>query len=65
MDFMRYRHLKKLVNSTSSFVGFLNEVAKWPRRYGVPMWTRANYEWFYNKIKGGHQYAGMFPSKAA
>lgn len=56
MDFTKYRHLKKLALAVGSFGGFLNEVARWPRRYGVGMWTRADYQWFYDKIKGGARY---------
>lgn len=56
MDFTKYRHLKKLVLAVGSFSEFLNEAAKWPRRYGVPLWTRADYQWFFDKIKGGARY---------
>lgn len=63
MSFDQYRKLKKLARSVGSFSEFLNEAAKWPRRYGVvtpKIWTKIDYEWFYNKIKGGNLYANLF-----
>lgn len=60
MDFEKYRHLKKLIRHVGSFSTFINEVAKWPRRYGVPLWTRSNYQWFFDKIQGGHNYQTIF-----
>lgn len=60
MDFDKYRHLKKLIRHTESFSEFLNEAAKWPRRYGVPSWTAANYRWFYERITGGANYQTLF-----
>lgn len=68
MDFEKYRHLKKLVLAVESFAEFLNEAARWPRRYGVvspKIWTKADYEWFYYKIKGGHKYATLFNTTKA
>lgn len=68
MSFEQYRKLKKLANSVSSFSDFLNEAAKWPRRYGVvspKVWTKADYQFFYERIKGGHNYVTLFASKAA
>ena len=67
MDFKKYRHLKKLALSVSSFTEFINEAAKWPRRYAVVTphnWTKANYEWFYNRIKGGYRYVNLFNDDA-
>lgn len=62
MDFAKYRHLKKLVQSGTSLQEFFNEIGKWPRRYGVPSWSKANYQWFFDKIKGGHNYESLFKS---
>ena len=56
MDFTKYRHLKKLAFAVGSFGEFLTEAAKWPRRYGVGLWSKVDYEWFYNRIKGGSRY---------
>lgn len=64
MNFDLYRHLKKLVRHTESFSEFINEVAKWPRRFGVPCWNKANYEWFYNRIQGGATYQTLFTTRA-
>lgn len=60
MNFDQYRHLKKLVRHVTSFSEFINEVAKWPRRYGVSLWSRANYEWFYNRMRAGANYQTLF-----
>lgn len=68
MDFTKYRRLKKLVLSGLSFDGFIGEVARWPRRYAVltpKNWTKADYQWFYEKIKGGHNYASLVKESAA
>lgn len=65
MSFDQYRKLKKLVKSVGSFSEFINEAAKWPRRYGVvepKIWTKADYQWFFEKIKGGNLYANIFPA---
>lgn len=67
MTFKKYRHLKKLALSVGSFNEFINEAAKWPRRYAIVSphnWTKANYEWFYNRIKGGHNYVTLFNDDA-
>lgn len=63
MDFDQYRKLKKLAFRATSFSDFLNEAARWPRRYGVTIpkiWTKADYQLFYDRIKGGHTYASIF-----
>ena len=63
MDFKKYRHLKKLALSVASFSEFLNEAAKLPRRLAVitpKIWTKADYQWFYDRIKGGHTYESLF-----
>lgn len=63
MDFTQYRRLKKLALNVSDFAEFINEAAKWPRRYGVvtpKVWTKVDYQWFYDRIKGGHNYVTLF-----
>lgn len=68
MSFEQYRKLKKLAHSVESFSEFLNEAAKWPRRYGVvtpKVWTKLDYQWFYDRIKGGHTYVTLFTNQAA
>lgn len=68
MSFDQYRKLKRLARNVESFSEFLNEAAKWPRRYGVvtpKIWTKADYQWFYDRIKGGHTYVTLFTSQAA
>lgn len=59
MNFVKYRHLKKLALSVESFSEFINEAARWPRRYAIVSphnWTKLDYEWFYNRFKGGSRY---------
>lgn len=68
MDFEKYRHLKKLVIQTGNIQEFFHAIGTWPRRYAVVTpknWTRADYQWFFEKIKGGHNYASLFRNKAA
>lgn len=62
MNFEQYRKLKRLVYHTSSFSEFLEECAKW-HKYAVvspKIWTKADYQWFYDRIKGGHNYESLF-----
>ena len=68
MTFKQYRRLKNLSGHVSSFSEFIEECAKWPRRYAVVSpknWTKADYQWFYDRIKGGHNYVTLFTSQAA
>lgn len=66
MDFTKYRRLKKLVANSRDTEGYFHKIAASPFWYGVPLWSKQDYEWFYNKIKGGYNYATLFnPVKAA
>jgi hypothetical protein len=68
MTFENYRRLKKLVLRSPTLADFWQGVLKWPRRYAVvsPVnWTRAHYEDFYAKIKGGQNYASLFGQRAS
>lgn len=63
MTFKQYRRLKNLIGHVSSFGEFIEECAKWPRRYAVVSpknWTKLDYQWFYDRIKGGHNYQTLF-----
>jgi len=68
MNFNQYQRLKNLVNRVSSFGEFIEECAKW-HKYAVispKIWTKADYQWFYEKIKGGSKYVNLFTvAKAA
>lgn len=62
MNSRQYQRLRNLVGRVSSFSEFIEECAKW-HRYAViyPVnWTKANYQWFYNRIKGGYKYVSLF-----
>lgn len=65
MDFSKYRRLKKAALHAETFTTFIGEVASAPHWYGVPLWTRADYEWLYNKIKGGSTYVTLFTNAQA
>lgn len=68
MTFKQYRRLRNLISRVSSFGEFIEECAKWPRHYAVVSpknWTKADYEWFYYRIQGGHNYVSIFNTKAA
>lgn len=60
MDFPKYKRLKKAALGASSADGFLKRVAESPWWFGVPLWNKADYQWFYGKIKGGYTYAKLF-----
>lgn len=64
MAFETYRKLKKLAFKSGSFEEFILQAAKWPRRYGVPSWTKANYAWFYEQVRGGKKYVNLFGATA-
>ena len=60
MDFKKYKRLKKAVQTSRNAEDFLKRVASSPWWYGVPLWTKADYTWFFDKIKGGFNYVRLF-----
>lgn len=48
-----YRRLKKLAVECSTYNAFLVHVTHSISDYGVPMWSKRDYEQFYNQVKIG------------
>ena len=56
MDFIKYRRLKMAVLSAGTFEKFILRIGTSTRWYGVSLWNKEHYRWFYDRIKGGARY---------
>ncbi len=43
MEPKKQRRLLKLARSVETSFDYFTEIMKWPRKYGVPFWSRADY----------------------
>jgi len=59
MDFNKYRRLKKAVLQSKTVEGFIIRVGGSAHWFGIPLWSKENYRWFYEKVKGGARYADL------
>lgn len=64
MDFTKYRRLRKATLQARTFEDFIRRVTESSFWFGVPLWNKENYRWFYERVKGGYKYADLVKAAA-